>query len=140
MSAAYFDTSALIKLVFSEAGSDFTLQLWIASEPRVSCRLSYVEGCAALAAAHRTGRLTPTQYGLVRSEFLQLFGDLLIIEVTRQIVEEAGSIAERRGLRGYDAVHVAAALRADVVVVVTGVSDEVGAATAEGLRAFDVGR
>jgi uncharacterized protein len=139
LSAAYFDTSALMKLVLAESGSDFARQVWLASDPRLTSRLAYVEGCSALAAARRIGRLTASQYALAKSEFFQLFGDLLVIEVTRQIVEEAGSIAERRGLRGDDAVHVAAALRAGALALVTGDMDQLRAATAEGLKRVEVG-
>ena len=54
----YFDTSAIVKLVMIEEGSDRADALWDASDLLVTSRLSYAEARAALAAARRSGRLT----------------------------------------------------------------------------------
>jgi hypothetical protein len=71
---AYFDTSALIKLVIAEDGTDQAKLLWQQAGEVVVSRLAWPEGIAALAAAHRGRRvsgsgarlcscLTPTRVG-----------------------------------------------------------------------------
>lgn len=54
---AYFDTSAIVKLVVAEAGSDLAEELWATSPTRISSQLLYPETRAALAAATRAGRI-----------------------------------------------------------------------------------
>jgi predicted nucleic acid-binding protein len=53
----YFDTSALIKLIFDEPGSELAAELWDRADILVSSQLVYPEARAALAAATRTRRI-----------------------------------------------------------------------------------
>ncbi len=53
----YFDTSALVKLVFDEPGSELAAELWDRAEAVVSSQLIYPEARAAVASAHRQGRV-----------------------------------------------------------------------------------
>ena len=53
MAIVYFDSSALVKLVLDETGSELAAQLWNACDAALSSRLAYPEVCAALAAAGR---------------------------------------------------------------------------------------
>ncbi len=106
---AYFDTSALIPLVVEEAGSEPASQLWDAAERVVTVRLTYPEGRAALAQARRLGRLTLRRYRTARDGFEDLWRQLDRVEVTAGLAQRAGELAEELALRGYDAVHLAAA-------------------------------
>ncbi|MGI8418185.1 MAG: PIN domain-containing protein, partial [Nakamurella sp.] len=54
----YLDTSALVKLVFDEPGSELAAELWDRAESVVSSQLIYPEARAAAAAAHRGHRIT----------------------------------------------------------------------------------
>jgi len=49
----YFDSSAFIKLLVEEAGSDLAADLWDGCDAAISSRLAYPEVGAALAAAGR---------------------------------------------------------------------------------------
>ena len=57
MTVGYFDSSALVKLVIEEPGSDDAAALWDVADVLVSSRVAHPEVRAALAAAHRAGRL-----------------------------------------------------------------------------------
>lgn len=105
----YFDTSALIPLIIDEPSSSSCERLWNEATRVVSVRLLYAETRAALARAHRLGRLTRT--GLASAvELLEgLVAEIDSIEITDSLVRQAGALAEERELRGYDAVHLAAA-------------------------------
>ena len=53
MAVVYFDSSAFVKLLVSEAGSDVAKEVWNGCDAAVSSRLAFPEVCAALAAAAR---------------------------------------------------------------------------------------
>lgn len=132
---AYFDTSAIVRLIIEEATSDDCRRLWNAATRVASVRLLYPQTRAALARAERIGRLTAGQLTNAVDELESLIEQLDIIEVSIEIARAAGELAQRFGLRGYDAVHLAAGLAmndADVVLV-TGDHDLAAAAQAAGI-------
>ena len=51
MTIVYFDSSAFVKPVVDEDGSDLAAAQWDGCDAAVSSRLTYPEVCAALAAA-----------------------------------------------------------------------------------------
>ncbi|MFI5005487.1 MAG: type II toxin-antitoxin system VapC family toxin [Solirubrobacterales bacterium] len=106
----YFDTSALVKLVIVEPGSELVAELWGTRLRAVSSILCYPEGRAALAAARRARRLSATGYGRAREEFESLQNELMLIGIDGPLARRAGVLAEEHELRGYDAVHLASAL------------------------------
>lgn len=102
----YFETSAFVKLFVREPGSDEADALWDASDFIVTSRITYAEARAALAAAARAGRLTSSELRAAKAALDARFGGIAVVEVTDEIVRSAGDLAERYGLRGYDAVHL----------------------------------
>jgi predicted nucleic acid-binding protein len=129
----YFDTSALIKLVMIEDGSDQAVELWNSVHPTASSILVYPEGRAALAAARRGGRLTDADYGPAIFDFQTHFHHLITVGVDDDLAENAGAHAEAFGLRGYDAVHLASALGLGEVTLVTWDEELADAAASAGL-------
>jgi hypothetical protein len=113
----YVDTSTLIKLVVDEPGSEGAEAIWRAAEDLASVNLIVVEARATLAAAHRDHRLTSRQYRAARADLDALLGDLHLVEPAGDLIEIAATLAESEGLRGYDAVHLAAALTVDATVL-----------------------
>lgn len=107
---AYVDTSSLLKLLIDEDGSDRAELIWNAADVVASAALIVVEARAALAAATRGARLTAVQRRTVEGELVALVEDLTIVEITEDLIVDAAELAEREALRGYDAVHLAAAL------------------------------
>jgi uncharacterized protein len=131
----YFDTSALIKLVLPERGSELAAELWESAELATSTMLSYPEGRAALAAARRSGRIGEASYRHNLAQFEEIQEELASIGVDEPLARAAGDHAEAYGLRGYDGVHLATALDLgdEEVVVVTWDTDLGRAAAGEGL-------
>jgi hypothetical protein len=132
---AYFDTSALVPLLVVEAGSARAATLWDGADRVVSARLVYPEGRAALAQARRLGRLTARQLRAAVNEFDSRYEQFDLVEVDDALARHAGQLAEAHSLRGYDAVHLAAAHRVrDLdLVVVAGDQALLAAATADGM-------
>jgi uncharacterized protein len=132
---AYIDTSAVVPLLIDEPGSARAATLWDGADRVVSVRLIYPETRAALAQAQRLGRLTARQLRDAVTGFDSLFEEIDLIEVDDALARRAGELAEVRQLRGYDAVHLAAADRVHDpnVVVIAGDGALLDAATAEGM-------
>ena len=57
MAVVYFDSSAFVKLVVEQDGTDLAAALWDVCDAAVSSRLAYPEVRAALATAARVGRV-----------------------------------------------------------------------------------
>lgn len=110
---AYFDTSAIVKLIVAEEDSELADELWSTSTLRISSQLVYPEARAALAAAARQGRID--QRGLRRAvgDLEQAITAMRLIGVDHALARQAGDLAEQHALRGYDAVHLASALLID---------------------------
>lgn len=106
----YVDTSVLIKLLVEEPGSVGAGVIWDEADTLATARVLYVEARAALAAARRAGRLSPTQHARTAAELESLWSQMAIVEITEDLVSRAAELAERERLRGYDAIHLAAAL------------------------------
>ncbi len=132
---AYFDTSAIIPLIINEPSSDRCNRVWNDSSRVVSVRLLYPEARAALAMAERMGRLTAKQRDAAVIELESTISEVDHIEVTEALARHAGELAQAHGLRGYDAVHLAAAsaVADSDVVVVTGDADLAKAANSIGI-------
>jgi predicted nucleic acid-binding protein len=132
---AYFDTSAIVPLLVQEPTTAPCTRLWDEATRVVCTRLLYPEACAALARAVRMGRLTSAQMVAATAELEDLTHQSDALEITDELARNAGRLAQHHDLRGYDAVHLAAALAiADLdVVMVTGDTDLAAAARASGL-------
>ena len=137
---AYFDTSAVLPLLIAEAGSARAASLWDGADRVVSVRLVYPETRAALAQAERLGRLTARHLRVAVTEFDALFEEMDLVEVDDALARRAGELAEARQLRGYDAVHLAAAdrVRDPNVVVIASDGALLEAAAAEGLAVAEL--
>lgn len=133
----YIDTSALVKLLTGERGSQAVDELWNSAASVATSGLAHVEGRAALAAAARSGRLEPAAHTRGKRALAVRLGSAFLVDATRELIAEAGDLAERHRLRGYDAVHLASALTlpADQVLLTTWDAD---LARAAGERALAV--
>jgi predicted nucleic acid-binding protein len=108
---AYFDTSAAVKLVIAEAGSERAARLWSSADRVASSLLLYPEARAALARARRDRRIGDGELRLAVSGFEGMWRHVERLQTTTDLAERAGALAHAYGLRGYDAVHLASAER-----------------------------
>ncbi len=106
----YLDTSSLLKLFIGEPDSDAVRTLVNGAESSVTSRVAYAESRAALARAKSQQRLDDTSYIAALREFENRWDSMMVIELTGPNTRHAGDLAERHLLRGFDAIHLAAAL------------------------------
>lgn len=132
---AYFDTSALVPLLIDEPGTDAAGAAWDQAENVISVRLIYAEARAALAQAARAGRITSAHHVRAVQGLEELVEQMAFVEVDDALARVAGDLAQSHALRGYDAVHLASALRVGSpdVLLVAGDGALLAAAGAEGL-------
>lgn len=118
----YLDTSAFVPLLVTEPSSPACRRVWDDAEVVVSNRLLFVEAAAALAQAHRLGRLDEDQHGRCLDLLSLLWAQIDVIELDATLTMRAASIARECALRGHDAVHCASAveLEDDDLVAATG--------------------
>jgi len=107
----YLDTSALLKLIVDEPGSDLMLAVAAESPVGASCLLTRVEGRAALGRMSAEGRLSRRDLAVAVDRFEDLWSELSVVRVDERLADEAVALCDRRRLRGYDAVQLAAARR-----------------------------
>ena len=103
----FCDTSALVRLCVLEEGS---VDVEVARKATVIavCRIAWVEAMSAFA---RKSREVPEETPLL-NQVVPLparLGGFATVEVTQQLVEQAGEYAEIFALRAYDSIQLAAA-------------------------------
>ncbi len=106
----YLDTSSLVKLYVTEAESDSVRQLVDDADIVATAVIAYPEARAALARRRREGGLRPRAFAAAKRALDEDWPRYLAIDVTAELCRDAGDLAERHGLRGYDGVHLAAYL------------------------------
>lgn len=109
MTIVCFDSSALVKLLVDEPGSDLAERLWNEADTVAASRLASPEVSAALSAARRAGRLDETSEQKARRAWSSYWTAIDVIELTAAVATDAADLAERLRLGGADAVHVASA-------------------------------
>ena len=103
----YLDTSSLVKLYVSEPGSGAVRALVDGATIVATSCIAYPETRAALARRRREGALRRATFVSAKQAFEADWPTYLALEVTMGLCHEAGELAERYRLRGYDSVHLA---------------------------------
>lgn len=106
----YLDASALVKRYVRERGSGDVNALMTSAVAVATALVSRAEVAAALSRAVRGHVLDADAGQRARRKFLQDWADLARVPVTEALAARADSLAWSHGLRGYDAVQLAAAL------------------------------
>ena len=145
MGTYYFDSSGLAKRYVKEIGS-----IWVESvtnlNPGNEIFISLTAGAeiaAAICKRARTGTLTATDAAIALAAFKAEFKSYFFtINLSNTIIDQAMSLAEKHGLRGYDSIQLATALRlhekrllagASAIIFVSADDKLNAAAQAEGL-------
>jgi uncharacterized protein len=121
MALVYFDSSALVKLVVEETGTELVAELWDGCDAALASRLAYPEVRAALAAAARNHDLDNGKLTAAEGAWEEYWHAVRAVELTPAVAQHAGDLAREHDLRGADAVHLASALAIgdpDLVVAV----------------------
>ena len=114
MAEFYLDSSALVKMYVQEAGSQWieenisnpnTAIRWIA-------RIGIVEAAAAIARRQRMGDITLDKRDLLyKTLFFDSRNRLSLLSESSEIISYAAELTQLHPLQGYDAVHLAAAIK-----------------------------
>ncbi len=123
MALVYFDSSALVKLVVDEAGTDIASELWDGCDAALASRLAYPEVRAALAASARNSDLTKRELLTAEATWEDFWAAVRPVELTPNVERAAGRLAAQRALRSADAVHLASAIAVDSPDLVVAVWD-----------------
>jgi predicted nucleic acid-binding protein len=110
MPLVYFDSSALVKLLTEEEGSDLAAELWDGCDAALASRLAYPEVRAALVASARNHDLDSGDLAAAEQAFDEYWAATRPVELTAAVARRAGLLAGLHALRGADAVHLASAL------------------------------
>jgi uncharacterized protein len=141
----YLDSSALVKRCAFETGTDWVRSLCGQPDHIIAVALiGMVEGSAAVAGKLRSGRLDQATANVILDSLkADAVDQYSLLDVDQYAVNEAIELVLRRRLRGYDAVHLASALRLNRTLVamqsppltlVAADDDLLDAAQAEGLQ------
>lgn len=110
MAVVCFDSSAFVKLLVEEPGSELAARLWDQADVVVASRLALPEVVAALAAARRGARLDRASERRARRHWDSFWSATRVVEITAGISAAAAALAGRLVVGGADAVHLASAL------------------------------
>ena len=106
----YFDTSALVKRYVGESGSPAVRALFEEENAILgSVLLTQVEMAAAFQKAIRLGNASQSLLAEIWQDFLEDWRSFTRIQVNESLVERASQASFAHQLRGYDALHLAAA-------------------------------
>jgi predicted nucleic acid-binding protein len=145
MAAYFLDASAVVKRYARETGTAWMLGLFrrAAGHRLYVARITGVEVAAALTRKRRGGHLTANEGARALTRLRRDLGQRLrIVEITPALLTDAMDIAEKHGLRGYDAVQFAAMLEANnerlgqslsALTLVTADDELLAAGAAEGI-------
>jgi predicted nucleic acid-binding protein len=146
--AYFFDSSALVKFYVAESGTTW-VRSFTDSEDNIihASALARVETVSALTRRLRRSDITQAEFNDACDDLQQDFAtQYRIVGLTEEIIEDAAVLAQKHGLRAYDAVQLAAALDTSRVVsqvdateltLVSSDLDLNAAAAAEGLNVED---
>ncbi len=123
MAFYYADSSVLVKRHANEFGSAWVVQLTDPAAQNLifTARIAIVEIFSALNRKVRESGLAVADYTRIAPDVQAVCAtEYRLIEVTADVVAYACILVEQRPLKGYDAVHLAAALLANATLQATG--------------------
>lgn len=106
----YLDTSSLVKLYIEETDSGKVTELVESSKVTCTSLIAYAETRAAFARRFREKAFDPKNYHRLVEAFEKDWKNYFIVMVSKELVQLAGDLAERRELRGFDAIHLSSAI------------------------------
>ncbi|MBD2614081.1 MAG: type II toxin-antitoxin system VapC family toxin [Nostoc sp. GBBB01] len=123
MARYFIDSSALVKRYISETGSAWVLGLF---DPTLNnevfiAAITGVEIIAAITRRSRSGSISITDATIIRNQFRSdLQKDYQIIEITENVINYGMALSEIYGLRGYDAIQLAAGRAVNTLCIANG--------------------
>lgn len=125
MAAYFFDSSAMVKRYVREAGTAWVVNLVRNPNTNVFyvARIVSAEAVSAFARRRRDNSLTAKHAAKIKRRFLRDFQQRFFkIEIDAALIQAATELTDKYPLRGYDAVQLAAALKANNARIAVGAS------------------
>jgi len=145
MAFLFLDSSAIVKRYVDETGSAWLTDLILSAAPPLSrsplqvALVSGVEVVAALTRRQRTGNSSVEETTQAIERFYREWRNVYeTVRLDHDMIQQAMRLAQRHGLRGYDAVQLASAMEANSLArqfrlpfVFISADDKLNAAAAE---------
>lgn len=125
MTIYFLDSSALVKRYLNEIGSPWVVRLCDRSlnHEIFVVAITAVEAIAAITRRSRGGSISISDATLVRNRLrLDLQNQYQVIAITETIIDSAMTLAETYGLRGYDAIQLAAGCTVNSACITNGLA------------------
>lgn len=103
----YIDTSSIVKLYVDEPAREDVRRLLTTATAVMTSEVAYPETRAALARRRRDRSLSGAEFATARREFEAEWRRFATIPASSALCREAGDLAERYQLRGFDSIHLA---------------------------------
>ena len=103
----YLDTSSVVKLYFDEPDTDAVVRLVSSARVVATSVVAYAEIRATIARRRRERLTGSAAAAMAVRQFDADWESFLAIDVTDALARSAGVLADRHGLRGFDAIHLA---------------------------------
>lgn len=100
-----------MKLLVTESRSDETRSIVTSARALAASRLAYVECRGVIGRIRAEGRASSSALELAKLSLERYWSEVGVTEVDDRVAASAADLAERRAIRGADAVHLASALR-----------------------------
>ena len=111
MMLVYADPYAFTKLWIAEEHSEWVRDLLLDPANATACSaIGRVEIVGALRRAYKGGRLIGSRFVKIYRELQDQWRNVMVVQTTPELLDQAELHARRFALRGYDAVHLASIL------------------------------
>lgn len=134
---AYFDTSAFIKLLIAENGSDEVKRYWQKVDHVASCELLLIESTSAIVRAKTAHRISSATYLSALKLLEDLYQRMNIVSVSSELIASACLLSKTEQLRSADAIHLAAAQTLDSKVFIGADKELCLAASRQGMTVLN---
>jgi uncharacterized protein len=106
----YVDTSTLVKLYVPEPESGAVQALMGSAQVAAVSLIAFAEARAAFARKRRERAVNPKDYRRIVREFDDDWDHYFVVDMTEPLVKRAAQLADKHGLRGYDAIQLSSAI------------------------------
>ncbi len=107
---SYFDSSSIVKWFVDEPFTDMAKEIKDEAEMIFTSIISYPEVMSAFNRFEKEGRYSNSDMMLVKNEFMRIWPDFRWINITENLINQAGELIFTYDLRGFDTIHLASAI------------------------------
>ncbi len=130
----FFDSSAFVKRYIEEAGSAAVEALCLAATELAVSIVCIPEVISALSRRVRERDLSRRQYETTKGNMFEDARDMVIVNLTPEVLSTCTTILETSPVRAMDALHVACAIQWEAELFVSADKRQVSAARRAGLQ------